>query len=98
MPPTEAPMSADMPAGGSAPADMASASGGEVMISMPKQAFDMMHQLVTQLASGLDQLKQGIDSQAGAVAPAASPAGPAMPEGQMSDEDFLNQIASQGTR
>ena len=93
-------MSPDM-SGGSAP----SGGQGSVMVTMPKEAFDAIHQLVTQLSQGLDQLKQGVEFQAqesspaGASAPAASPAGAPSPSGESeSDEDFLKGLAEEGSK
>ena len=108
MPPTEQP---DAPSQGTGPApagDMAApmpqdgGGDGAVMISMPKAAFDAMHALVAQLATGLDQLKQGVDKQAaGAGAPPSemppqAPAGGA--QGGANDEDFLNSMAQEGSQ
>jgi len=93
-------MSPDM-AGGDAPAAPAGDQDGSVMVNMPKAAFDAIHQLVTQLAQGLDQLKQGVEAQAKggeAPAPAAAPEqAPAAPEGP-SDDDFLKGIAEEGNK
>ena len=93
-------MSPDM-AGGAPAGDQ-----GSVMVSMPKAAFDAIHQLVTQLAQGLDQLKQGVDTQAGKGQ--GAPAGPVAPsagapseeasEGEQSDEDFLKGLAEEGSK
>lgn len=81
------------------------------MVNMPKAAFDAIHQLVTQLAQGLDQLKQGVEAQAqqGAGAAFAGPQAPAGPEapaapspeaGQEPDEDdtFLKGVAEEGNK
>jgi len=84
--------------------DMAAPAGdgGSVMISMPKVAFDAIHQLVTQLSQGLDQLKQGVDTQAqgGAPAPAApaAPAASAPTSEPENDEDFLKGLAQEGNK
>jgi len=90
-------MSPDM----AAPAAPAGGQDGSVMVNMPKAAFDAIHQLVTQLAQGLDQLKQGVEAQAqggAAPAPAAAPAAaPEASEGP-SDDDFLKGIAEEGNK
>lgn len=90
----------DAPMG--APADMAPPSApqdsGSVMITIPKVAFDSMHQIIIQLASGLDELAKGVNQQAAeASAPAqeGSPAPSELPAG--SDEDFLNSMAQEGS-
>ena len=82
----------------------AAAEQGSVMVNMPKAAFDAIHELVSQLAQGLDQLKQSVEAQAqgGAPAPApeaAAPTAPApAPEGGQSDEDFLKGLAEEGNK
>jgi hypothetical protein len=73
------------------------------MISMPKVAFDAMHALVTQLATGLDQLRQGVEKQAAGGSeppsemPPTAPAGGAQ-GGSVADEDFLNSMAQEGSQ
>ena len=96
---------------GAAPGDMglpAPAPGpqggdGSVMISMPKVAFDAIHQLIVQLATGVDNLAKSVSDQASGSpeqAPAGPPSEPAMPsepsEGGSMDEEFLNSIAKEG--
>lgn len=74
---------------------------GSVMVNMPKAAFDAIHQLVTQLAQGLDQLKQGVEAQAqggAAEAPTAAPAAPAPAGGPQNDEEFLKGLAQEGNK
>ena len=73
------------------------------MISMPKEAFDAIHQLITQLASGVENLAQSVGQQAGGVEqPSAPPEGgipPQAPAGGMQgggDDDFLKGIAQEG--
>jgi len=73
------------------------------MISMPKEAFDAIHQLITQLASGVENLAQSVGEQAGgAEQPPAPPEGgmpPQAPAGGMQgggDDDFLKSIAQEG--
>lgn len=82
--------------GAPAPAD------NNVMISMPKPAFDAMHAIVMQLASGLEQLKKNVDSQNQGAAAPKTPAAPAAPAdsaaGEPSDEDFLKGLAEEGNK
>jgi len=89
---------------GAAPADNmapdaagAPAGDGSVMISMPKVAFDAIHQLIVQLAQGVDSLAQGVNQQA---AGAEAPTGPSMPPSEPSasagDEEFLKGITEAG--
>lgn len=94
MPPSEAPTPTTSPAG--APGDMATAQdGGSVMMQIPKEAFDAIHQLVIQLAGALDQAANTVNdqAQAGGV-PAPMSAGteqpPAMPGGTEDDQDLAN--------
>lgn len=81
--------------------DMAPSNGGDVMISMPKGAFDAMHQIVMQLSQGLDELAKGVNAQAKGGSPegameaekeAASPRGAASSE----DEEFLKSMMEEG--
>lgn len=77
--------------------------GGDVQVSMPKQEFDGLHQMITQIASVLDQLKQSVEQQAGgssaggppAGGPPAGPMGGGSPEGG-SDDDFLKGLVAEG--
>jgi hypothetical protein len=101
------------PAMAPTPAPMPAPAGGNVMITIPKAAFDAVHTLVLQLATGLDQLKKHVDSQSAgapqgapsmpAPAPAATPA-PAASEDESSeneqgeDEDFLKGVAEAGNK
>lgn len=48
-------MGAPMPSGG--------APGGDVMVTVPKTAFDALIQVVDQLSSGLKQLSAGVEQQ-----------------------------------
>jgi hypothetical protein len=93
---------------GAAPTDkMAPEAGspagdGSVMISMPKDAFDAIHQLIVQLAQGVDSLAQGVNQQAAGAGEAPMgempPAGPEMGAGQSSaDDEFLKGIAEAGS-
>jgi len=85
-------------------APMGGGQDGSVMVNMPKAAFDAIHQLVTQLAQGLDQLKQGVEAQAkGGAAPDMAAPAPAAPApqaagGEQSDEDFLKGLAEEGSK
>jgi hypothetical protein len=84
------------PADNMAPDAGAPAGDGSVMISMPKVAFDAIHQLIVQLASGVDSLAQNVNQQAsGAAAPEAAPAAPKA--STPADEDFLKGIAQEGS-
>lgn len=49
--------------------EMPPPAGGDVMISMPKAAFDAMQQIVMQLSQGLNELAKGVNAQAGAQPP-----------------------------
>jgi len=110
MPPSEQNLPPDMGKGPASPADMAPAGvpapqdGGSVMVSMPKAAFDAIHQLIVQLASGVDQLAQGVNQQAaggspeGAPMPPEAPTGGAQGEEGGSDEDFLKSMAQEASQ
>jgi len=92
--------SMDAPMG--APADMAPPAapqdGGSVMVTIPKVAFDSMHQIIMQLASGLDELAKGVNQQAAGSAPAPASEAPMAPEASApADEDFLNSMAQEGS-
>lgn len=103
MPPMPPEMSADMPPGmppGAGP-NMPPGGDGEVMMSIPRSAFEQLHQIVKQLATGLDELAAGMGID-GAGAP---PAGPSMPpemgeegmEGASEeDEEFLRSLMEEG--
>ena len=108
MPPSEQP---DAPSSGTGPApagDMAppapqGGGDGSVMVTMPKVAFDAIHALVTQLATGLDQLKQGVEQQAAVAGEPPAEMPPAAPTGGQggaggSDEDFLKGMAAEGSQ
>jgi len=49
--------------------EMPPPTGGDVMISMPKAAFDAMQQIVMQLSQGLNELSKSVNSQAGNPSP-----------------------------
>ena len=85
--------------------------GGDVMISLPKAAFDTMHQIVMQLASGLDQLANDINQQAAGAASGGGdmppdmggdmggdmPPGGSAPGGtDPKDEEFLRSMMEEG--
>jgi len=83
----------------------ASPEAGNVMISMPKTAFDAMFEMVTQLAMGLETLKKTVDAgAAGAPVPSEAmptpPTAPSAPTGDMaeSDEEFLKGLAEEGNK
>jgi hypothetical protein len=88
--------------GATAPMPEAPAQGGDVMISMPKSAFDAMQQIVQSLAQGLAQLAKDVEGQAGG---APSPQGAVeaekesgMPGGAPAaeDEEFLKGMMEEG--
>ena len=88
--------------GATAPmADMPPAQGGDVMISMPKSAFDAMQQIVQSLAQGLAQLQKDVEGQAkGGPSQGAMEAEKeaAMPGGAPAaeDEEFLKGMMEEG--
>ena len=59
-------------------------AGGDVMISMPKTAFDAMQQIVMQLSQGLNELAKSVNSQAG------------NPEGEMEYEEGKEEGEEEG--
>ena len=79
-------------------------AGEAVMISMPRQVFDQLHQLVRDLADGVEELAQSVAGDAaqggmpGEEMSEQPPMGPPMAEGEISDEDFLKEVAMQGTK
>jgi len=93
---------------GAAPADKmapdagAPAGDGSVMITMRKDAFDAIHQLIVQLAQGVDSLAQGVNQQAAGGEAPAGEMPPSAPEGgaggSAADEDFLKGIAEAGSQ
>ena len=108
MPPSDPMPSADEGMGQAPEQDMApmapqGGDSGSVMISVPKDAFDAIHQLIVQLASGVDNLAQSVGQQAtggageapmppqGGMPPQATAGAPAGP-----DDEFLNSIAQEG--
>lgn len=54
-------------------------SGGQVMLQVPKDVFMGIHQLVVQLAQGMDAVALGIEEQSAAEAGAMIPEMPPMP-------------------
>jgi hypothetical protein len=78
--------------------DMTAPEGdGSVMVAMPKDAFDAIHQLIVQLAQGVDSLAQGVNQQASGAGEA--PAAPvAAEEPAVMDEEFLKGIAEAGSQ
>ena len=83
-----------------APEPAMPSNDGSVMISMPKVAFDAIHQLITQLAQGVDNLSQSVNDQAsgGSMPPAPEATPSPSPAGSPSDEDFLNSVAEAGSQ
>jgi len=103
MPPAGPSMPPEMPPGMGMPPEMPPGGGaGEVMMSIPKSAFDQLHQIVMQLATGLDELSNGINQQAaGAGGPPPMPGGEMEDEMEMEgaspeDEEFLRSLMSEG--
>ena len=94
MPPTEAPTPsptpAGMPEGISAPTD-----SGSVMMQMPKEAFDSIHQIVMQLASALDQAAGKINSEAAGAPAMTAPEGSAAPASPSADDQDLANFAQE---
>lgn len=90
--------------------DMMPPAGGasdSVMIQMPKAAFDMMSALVMELASGVQDLQASVEMQKSGMAekpvggpmgaPEGAPMGGEAPVGAPSDEEFLMELAKQGS-
>jgi hypothetical protein len=77
------------------------AGGGQVMVQVPKDIFMGIHQLVVQLAQGMDAVALGIEQQSaaesGAMMPPMPPAGGEMPPMSPEDEAFLAGMAEEGT-
>ena len=72
--------------------------GGSVMISMPRDAFNAMREIVSQLAMGLDQLAQSVEQQSTPteVQPPVAASAPApAPPGE--DEEFLKSMAEEAS-
>lgn len=84
--------------GATAPMLEAPAPGGDVMISMPKAAFDAMQQIVQSLAQGLQQLSQDVEGQAkgGMMPPAPEMEMEAEEEESNEDEEFLKSMMEEG--
>jgi len=77
--------------------DMPPPQGGDVMISMPKSAFDQMQQIVQALAQGLNELAKSVNGQAQggemeAQEEAAMPGGAPAAE----DDEFLKGMMEEG--
>ena len=75
--------------------------GGKVMVQVPKETFMAVHQIVVQLATALDELALGVQSQDEAEMAAA--AAEMAPEGAMAptapaDEAFLADMAMEGSQ
>jgi len=106
MPPND-PSSMPSPSyGGGEPSMPPGGPGGDVMINLPKAAFDTMHQIVMQLASGLDQLAKEVNQQAAGAPPGGGEMPPNMggdmagdmPPGgaDPKDEEFLRSMMEEG--
>jgi hypothetical protein len=63
--------------------DMAPQGGGDgaVMVNMPRATFTAIHQVIVQLAKGLDALAMDIEGQAQSAGEGSAPAGPVAPAG-----------------
>ena len=105
MPPVSEPLTSPSVSG--APGDesaMQQPQGGDdgsVMISMPKLAFDSIHQLIVQLAQGVDQLAQSVNQQASGAGQQPAPGqemAPAAGQEPAGDDEFLQNIASEGNQ
>ena len=78
-----------MPEG--APMPAAPADAGTVMVSVPKDAFMEIHNIVVQLATALDALALEVEAASGgsgAMAPEMAAGTPPMPAGTPSDADL----------
>ena len=87
--------------GATDPMAEAPAQGGDVMISMPKSAFDAMQQIVQSLAQGLQQLAKDVEGQANGGSPQGAMEAEeetAMPGGAPAaeDEEFLKGMMEEG--
>jgi hypothetical protein len=91
MPPTDMPMP-EAPAMPPPPQD-----GGSVMISMPREAFNAMREIVSQLAAGLDQLSQSVEQQSGSPQAAEAPVPSPAPGVPAEDEEFLKSMAEEAS-
>jgi len=87
--------------GATAPMVEPPAQGGDVMISMPKSAFDQMQQIVQALAQGLNELAKSVNGQAqGGASDGAMEAQKeaGMPGGAPAaeDDEFLKGMMEEG--
>ncbi len=74
-----------------APMPAAPADAGTVMVSIPKNAFMEMHNIVIQLATALDALALEVDAASGGTGPTTpemAAGEPAAPAGAPSDADL----------
>lgn len=84
----------------SMPSASADPASGSTMISVPAEAFDMLHSLIAELLKALDSLKS---EGAGGMSPEMGedmPEGGGMPMGGDmggDDEDFLSAMAAEGS-
>jgi len=87
------------------------AGQGDVMLSIPKAEFDMLHQIVMQLADGLNQLAQSVNAKGpqvqspaeeatempmGEPAKVAARPGKPAPATSADDEEFLKSLMAEG--
>jgi hypothetical protein len=78
--------------------------GGSVMVQLPKEAFDAIHQLVIQLAGALDQAAGKVNQEAAASegVPAQEEMGAEMPPTDMASADeqdlanFAQELSNRG--
>jgi len=100
--PDMAPMPPMPPMPEGAPMPAAPADAGTVMVSIPKNAFMEMHNIVIQLATALDALALEVDAASGGAGPMAPEmaAGEASaPAGAPSDADleaFAAELSQRG--
>ena len=107
MPPNDPSSLPSMPPGAMPPGAIpggapAGADASAVMISMPRVVFDELHNIVRQLAAGVEELAKRVGPSGGAgmpMEPADQAAGEDMPaEGSSADEDFLREMANQANK
>jgi hypothetical protein len=67
------------------------------MISMPRDAFNAMREIVSQLAMGLDQLAQSVEQQTAPAEGQPPVAAPAAPMAPGEDEEFLASMAEEAS-
>ena len=92
--------SSSMPPKMGAPMPGDGAPGGDVMVTVPKTAFDALIQIVDQLSSGLKQLSAGVEQQKaaseGGMEDMGGMEGEMEPSGGASpDEEFLKSMVAE---